>query len=104
MGKEILLEHASDIKLLCMENHVKALFVFGSVLTDEFDEATSDMDFVVELQKNSDPIVIGESMLNLWNGLEQTFSRPVDLLRLENVRNPILKQEIEETKVVVYEA
>jgi hypothetical protein len=73
-------------------------------LTDEFDEATSDMDFVVELQKNSDPIVIGESMLNLWNGLEQTFSRPVDLLRLENVRNPILKQEIEETKVVVYEA
>lgn len=104
MGKKILLEHAAELNALCKANSVKSLFVFGSVVTDKFDEEKSDIDFVVELNNLNDPLLIGEQMLNLWNGLEKTFNRSVDLLRIENISNPILKQRIEKSKELVYAA
>ena len=37
--------YIDQIKALCTENKVRRLFVFGSVLTDQFNES-SDVDFV----------------------------------------------------------
>jgi len=42
-------QYSSEINSLCIQNKVKSLFVFGSVLTDKF-SADSDIDLVVDLQ------------------------------------------------------
>ena len=94
----------NDLNQLCKSYGVKSLYAFGSVVTTKFDEKKSDVDFLVELIKQKDPLVLGENMLNLWNGLEKAFNRPVDLLTLQSIKNPILKEEIEKTKVLIYEA
>lgn len=40
-------KHINKLKQLCELHKVKNLFVFGSVLTDDFNEE-SDIDFIVE--------------------------------------------------------
>jgi predicted nucleotidyltransferase len=40
--------YKTQIKILCKENKVKDLFVFGSVLTADFNE-NSDIDFIVDI-------------------------------------------------------
>ncbi len=42
-------EHTADIQKLCTKHKVKRLFVFGSVLTDNF-TAISDVDFIVDFE------------------------------------------------------
>ena len=42
-------------------------------------------------------------MLDLWDKLEVFFGRKVDLLTLRSVKNPMLREEIERTKVLVYD-
>jgi uncharacterized protein len=41
-------DHREDIARLCERFRVRRLDVFGSATTDQFDPATSDVDFVVE--------------------------------------------------------
>jgi predicted nucleotidyltransferase len=96
--------HFSEIQNLCDANGVQSLYVFGSLTGGSFDEKKSDLDFFVEMKNQNNPLVRGEYILSLWNGLEKTFNKPVDLLTTESVRNPILREEIEAKKVLVYEA
>jgi hypothetical protein len=63
---------------------------------------TSDVDLVVDL-KTKDPLRFGELMLDLWDKLELFFGRKVDLLTLRSVKNPVMREEIERTKVLVYD-
>lgn len=96
--------HITDIKSLCDANGVKSLYLFGSAVSGNFDERKSDLDFFVEMKTQANPLVKGEYILSLWNGLEKSFNKPVDLLTTDSVRNPILREEIEAKKMLVYEA
>ena len=51
--------YRKSLSLLCMENKVKNLYVFGSVLTDRFGNE-SDIDLVVEIDSN-DPFEYADS-------------------------------------------
>jgi uncharacterized protein len=42
-------------------------------------------------------------LINIWNGLEDLFQRPVDLLTESSLRNPYLRAEIERTKKLIYD-
>jgi hypothetical protein len=44
-------KYSNEIKNLCLQNKVKSLYVFGSVLTDKFSEK-SDIDLIVDLDTN----------------------------------------------------
>lgn len=99
----VITSHRDQISTLCRENGVKRLFAFGSVVSDKFDPETSDIDFLVEVNE-PDPLKKGEFLLNLWDGFEALFQRRVDLLTPNSIRNPILKEEIEDTKMLIYEA
>lgn len=78
------------------------LYFFGSVLTDEFDPATSDLDVLVEIDSN-DPIEKGELLMSLWSGLELLFQRRVDLLTKDSINNPYLKKSIDRSKKMIYD-
>ncbi len=97
----ILNQHIEQIKRLCELNKVSALFAFGSVLTDKFSSG-SDIDLVVEIDDN-DPISYSEKYFNLKFQLEEMLKRQIDLLEQKAIRNRFLKNEIDRTKVQIYE-
>lgn len=78
------------------------LYAFGSVLTERFDEDRSDLDFLVELAPMP-PIEKGETLMSLWDALEELFERKVDLLTDQPIKNPYLKRSIDQTKQLVYD-
>lgn len=88
---------------LCREQNVKRLFAFGSSVQGNFKTEESDIDLFVEIEE-PDPIERGEKLMALWDKLEAFFKRKVDLLTSLSIRNPYLKQSIEESKVLIYDA
>jgi uncharacterized protein len=97
-----LIRDRDDFIALCKNHHVKQIYAFGSSVSDKFDPAKSDIDLLVEIDE-PDPIEKGEKILSLWDKLEALFKRKVDLLTNPNIRNPYLRQSIEESKVLIYD-
>ena len=87
---------------LCQVHDVKTLYAFGSSVTEQFDEETSDIDLLVEINEN-DPIERGEKLMSLWDELEAFFHRKVDLLTNSSIKNPILRKNIDATKILIYD-
>ncbi|MFZ1256175.1 MAG: nucleotidyltransferase domain-containing protein [Saprospiraceae bacterium] len=92
--------HIDQINKLCVSNKVKALFAFGSVTTAKFN-VDSDIDLVVDIDER-DPIIYSDYYFNLKLQLENLFKRNIDLLEQKAIKNPYLKKEIDQTKVLIY--
>lgn len=97
-----LFKDRSDFIDLCKKHKVKKLFVFGSATSNQFDQTKSDIDLIVDLSIN-DPIEYGETLLSLWDSLEEYFDRKVDLLTEDSITNPYLKKSIEASKRLIYD-
>lgn len=98
----ILSAHIEQIKDICAANQVRTLFAFGSVTNDKF-RPDSDIDLIVDIAE-SDPLVYSDKYFNLKEQLEKIFNRHIDLLEQRALRNRFLKEEIDQTKVLIYEA
>ena len=94
------LEQLAD---LCTKHSVSRLYAFGSIVSGNFDEATSDIDLQVVLLPIDDPIEKGTILLELWDALEKLFERKVDLLTDQPIKNPFFSKSVEETKILVYD-
>lgn len=97
--KEINL-HINQIKRLCDSNKVKSLFAFGSITTDKF-RADSDIDLIVNIEEN-DPFSYADYYFSLKLQLEKLLKRDIDLLEEKAIKNPYLKTNIDQTKVLIY--
>ena len=96
-----LVEKNKDtIIALCKKYKVAQLFVFGSVLSDKF-QNNSDIDFIVEFQ-NIDLYDYADNYFDLKFSLEKLFKREVDLLEDKAITNPFLRQSINSSKQIVY--
>lgn len=86
----------------CRRHGVRRLEVFGSVLRDDFDPKSSDVDILVEFE----PDVAGSfaSFLELKDALEALFGRTVDLVELEAIDNRRLSHYLEQSKALIYDA
>lgn len=100
--KDEILKKKTDFSILCKNHNVKYLYAFGSSTTDKFNDITSDIDLLVEIDI-PDPIERGEKLLSLWDTFELFFHRKVDLLTDSSVRNPYLRNNIDSTKVLIYD-
>ncbi len=94
---------STKLENLCRRYKVKRLYLFGSALTERFDEKTSDVDVLVEMLPMP-PLRKGEYLIRLWDELEGLFEHKVDLLTPESLRNPYLIREIERTKSLIYDS
>jgi predicted nucleotidyltransferase len=92
--------YKNSVVEFCRQNRVKSLYVFGSVLTDRFNEK-SDIDLLVDIDA-IDPLVYADSYFNLKFALQDLFQRPVDLLEDKAVRNPFMRERIDGTKQLFY--
>jgi uncharacterized protein len=90
------------IKELCQQNNVKSLYVFGSVISDRFNEG-SDIDLIVEINSD-DPVDYAEHYFNLKFGLQDLLERPVDLLESKAISNLFIRQNIDDSKHLIYAA
>lgn len=100
--KESINNRMADFQSLCKAHHVKNLYAFGSSTTDQFNEDSSDIDLLIEIDID-DPIERGENLMNIWDKLEEFFQRKVDLLTNTSIKNPILRKSINSTKVLIYD-
>lgn len=100
--KHHIQQNSNEFSRLCQTHSVKVLYAFGSSVTDRFNEQTSDIDLLVEIDE-PDPIERGEKLMSLWDKLEEFFGRKVDLLTESSLKNPVLRKNIERTKVLLYD-
>ncbi len=81
---------------------VKTAYLFGSVLTDRFDE-NSDIDLLVSFEDfTQDPLERGENSWNLQFALEDSLHRDVDLINEASLKNPYFIKEVNETRYKIY--
>jgi len=85
---------------LCLQNKVKSLYAFGSVLTNRFNH-DSDIDLIVDIN-SANPLEYADCYFNLKFALQDLFNRPVDLLENKSVRNDYLRLEIDNSKQLIY--
>lgn len=100
MVSAVSLDRAA-IAALCREFGVRRLVVFGSILTDRFDDL-SDVDFLVEFGDN-----VGdrfEAFFGLKEALESLLGRPVDLVAPAALENPYFAASVEQNSEELYAA
>lgn len=100
MLKELIDKDRAAFSALLAANQVSRLYAFGSSVNGPFGP-DSDVDVLVEIDAADE--VAGRMLINIWNGLEDLFQRPVDLLTESSLRNPYLRAEIERTKKLIYD-
>lgn len=85
---------------LCRRHGVRKMEIFGSVLREDFDAGTSDVDVLVEFEPGTTDSF--SNFLDLKDALEALLGRPVDLLEPHAIRNRRLRHHIEQSSVPVY--
>lgn len=87
---------------LCKKHKVKTLAVFGSILTDRFND-DSDVDLLVDFAPvNHDEFDYVGNYFHLQEALENIFNRKVDLIEYGNQLNPIFKKLVDKKKQIIY--
>ena len=87
---------------LCRKHKVKTLAVFGSILTDRFNDR-SDVDLLVDFDttdhENWDYVT---NYFDFRDALERLFGRKVDLIEEGGLRNKYFIANLNRTKQMIY--
>ena len=86
---------------LCMNYKVTELYIFGSVLTDKFNDS-SDIDFLVQFGQ-VDILDYFDNYMDFKEKLELLLNRSVDLIENQAIRNPVFRKIVDRDKILVYE-
>ena len=76
------------------------LFVFGSILTNRFNDK-SDVDLVVDFNKKEVEDYF-DNYFDFKYSLEELLGREIDLLEEQTIKNPYLKKNVDATKTLIY--
>jgi len=98
---DVIDKHMEEVAALCRRTGAQRLDAFGSAVRAAFDPATSDLDFLVELDALP-PAQYAEAYFSLKEGLEAVFGRPVDLLTEASLENPHFRDRIARERRTVY--
>jgi predicted nucleotidyltransferase len=90
-----------EIEQVCRSLPVKRLGLFGSALSRNFSQG-SDVDVLVIFDSGED-IDLFDKYFELKERLEEIFEREVDLVVDKKFRNPVLRESIDRTRMVIYE-
>ena len=96
----ILKNQLDTIRSLCERYRVKTLYVFGSVLTPNFD-TYSDIDLLVDFL-DQDALQYASTYFQFKFELEKLFNRKIDLLEERALKNPYFIENINQKKQLLY--
>jgi uncharacterized protein len=98
---DIIETNKSRIFELCEIHQVKELYIFGSVLTEKFNES-SDVDMLIQFNQ-IDLTKYFDNYMDLKEQLEDILKRPVDLVENQAIKNPIFRKIVDREKKLFYE-
>ncbi|MDE6296076.1 MAG: nucleotidyltransferase domain-containing protein [Muribaculaceae bacterium] len=91
----------SKIIELCKNYRVKSLAVFGSILTERFNN-DSDIDMIVNFDDTVTYHTYADYFFGLHDNLKKLLGRDIDLVDESSINNKYFKEEIDETKRLIY--
>ena len=89
------------LKALCDRWAVSEMSLFGSAVRSDFG-VDSDVDVLVAFQPEAPWTLL--DLVRMRDELSELFSRPVDLVERDAVRNPFRRKAILEPREIVYAA
>jgi hypothetical protein len=98
---ELIERNISNLITLCKEHKVKELYIFGSILTSRFNDA-SDVDFLVQFE-NIDILDYVDNYFDFKEEIEKLLGREIDLLEDQAIKNPIFRKILDRDKKLVYD-
>lgn len=101
---DLIKNNIEEIQAVCKRHYVKSLHVFGSAAKGNFNQNTSDLDFVVEFNQAIDPLDYADNFFSLLDALKQLFQTDVDLLSYRALKNQVIISEINTSKIQLYAA
>ncbi|MBI5851413.1 MAG: nucleotidyltransferase domain-containing protein [Planctomycetes bacterium] len=90
------------IRALCRQFGVQRLTLFGSGATERFDPSSSDLDFLVDFDRN--PVGLADRYFGLVEALEALFERPVDLVETRAITNEYFRAGVARASELLYAA
>ena len=93
-----------NIFALCKKYKVKKQYLFGSILTDRFNDE-SDVDFSVEFDKeeiNKNKMDWADLFFDFLHEMENLLGRKVDMVFDNHITNKIFRKELDNTKRLIY--
>ena len=93
----------TELAELCLQYRVRQLELFGSAVGSRFNLATSDLDFLVEFERNT-PAESARRYFGLLFALQNLFGRNVDLVETAAIQNPYFLRSIANDRVLLYAA
>ncbi len=100
---ELIQNKLDDIISLCKKHRVNAISVFGSAAKGTLNE-DSDIDLLVEFSQEIDVLDYADNYFSLLEQLLDIFNRKVDLVSIKSLKNPVLKEQIYQSKIDLYTA
>jgi hypothetical protein len=100
---DIVEKHLSEIQQICLRFNVSRLELFGSALSENFNQTSSDIDLLVEFK----PLEQGQNAnayFSLLETMKKLLGRDVDLVMTKAIKNPYFLQEINNKRQVLYAA
>ena len=99
----ILKNRQDELKNLCVTLKIKRLYVFGSAVTDKFNNE-SDIDFLISFVDNLSVEEYTNNFFILHRKLREIFEREIDIVTERTLSNPYFIESINETKELIYES
>ena len=94
-----------EIRSLCSQCHIRSLYLVGSILRPDDFRSGSDIDWVYEFDRDQIPdSAFLDNLTFFWDQLEQLTGRRADLIHYTSLKNPYFIQEIDETRLLIYDA
>jgi uncharacterized protein len=100
---KLIEDRITEIISLCKSHHVISIALFGSAAKDTM-HLNSDVDFLVQFSEELDVLDYADNYFNLLENLEKIVGKKVDLISIKSLKNQILIEDIERSKVVLYAA
>lgn len=101
MFAQLLTDNLSEVIKTLKKHRVVKAYAFGSVCSNRFNES-SDVDLLIDFN-SEDTKGYAENFWELEEKLKSILNRKVDLLAVHTLQNPYFIEEVEETKILLYE-
>ena len=97
---KLIEQHKQKLNKLCMDHHVQQLYLFGSILTDKFNDE-SDIDMLIQFS-TIDLKNYFDNYMDFKEKVESLLNRPIDLVENQAIKNPIFRKVVDREKILIY--
>lgn len=100
---KLIEDRLKEIIALCKVHRVESIALFGSAAKDSMNE-DSDIDFLVQFSDEIEVLQYADNYFSFLEKLENLLGKKIDLVSRKSLKNPILIEEIDRSKVDLYAA